>query len=201
MRRRIGIAAGLALAIAAAAQAPVAGGLAEGRLLVADRKLGDPNFARTVILLVDYSETGAMGLILNRQTDVSIAQALKPFKEAEGRNDPVFLGGPVERRGIFGLLRSRDRLKGEMKRVAGVYFVSSRESLQETLGGKPAPDTFRVYVGYAGWGRGQLDSEVALGAWHILRGDAAAVFDADPATLWNRLIGRTEQQVASAHGH
>src|SRR5258707_4319653 len=81
--------------------------LAIGRLLVASRDLGDPNFAKTVILLVHYSEEqGAVGLVLNRRTDVPMSRVFQDLKEAKGRTDPVYVGGPVELNSVLALLKT-----------------------------------------------------------------------------------------------
>src|SRR6202453_5500016 len=80
--------------------------LAVGRLLVASRDLGDPNFAKTVILLVHYSEDqGSVGLVINKRTDVPISRVFRDLKEASGRSDPVYIGGPVELNSVLALLK------------------------------------------------------------------------------------------------
>lgn len=96
----------------------------------------------------------------------------------------------------FTLLRSSDA-PDEAQCVAGdIYLVTSKDLLEKALPG--ATDaTLRVYMGYAGWGTGQLEDEVEEGAWHIFRGDAKLVFDADPESLWPRMIRETELHVAS----
>src|SRR5579864_4903059 len=81
--------------------------LAPGTFLVASRELGDPNFARSVVLLVHYDdENGAMGLIINRQTDVPLSKVFAELKEAKGRADPIYVGGPVETGTVLALLKS-----------------------------------------------------------------------------------------------
>jgi putative transcriptional regulator len=175
--------------------------IAEGRILVADRYLEDPNFAETVILIVRYNKDGAMGLILNRKTDVPISRVLKPLKEAAGHEDPVFLGGPVEETGVLGLLRTAEQQDGAKKVSSGVYLLSSKDLIQKTLAGTATPNAFRVYLGYAGWGPGQLESEVGVGAWRSLTGNAEKIFDRDPDTLWTRLIHETEGQVVEWKPH
>ena len=101
--------------------------LAPGRFLVASRDLGDPNFAQAVILLVQYSdEHGAMGLIVNRQTDVPLSRVFQDLKEAKDRTDPIYIGGPVERNSVMALLKSASKPE-DAKRVFGdVYVISSK---------------------------------------------------------------------------
>lgn len=173
--------------------------LGDGKFLVASRKLGDPNFAETVILLVQYDAKGAMGLVINNPSKITIAEALAEIKGAKGRQEAVFLGGPVGRTGLQALLRSKTA-PDEARLVFGdVYATGSRALVERTLG--TAGSAFRVYLGYAGWGSGQLERELALGAWHVLGPNAAFVFDAEPETVWQRLIRRTELQFAAAESY
>jgi putative transcriptional regulator len=171
--------------------------LAVGRLLVASRDLGDPNFAKTVILLVHYTEgQGAVGLVLNKRTDVPISRVFHDLKEASGRKDPVYIGGPVELNSVLALLKSSAKPEGADKVFGDVYLIGNKELLTKTLGSSAEAAVFHTYIGYAGWGAGQLEHEVELGAWHIMPADAGTVFHADPDSVWPRLIHRTEAQIA-----
>jgi putative transcriptional regulator len=171
-----------------------------GKLLVAHRDLPDPNFAETVILVMHYDETGAMGLIINRQTTVPLKRALREFVSAQERSDPVYLGGPVSRTGARALARSATAPAEARHIFADIYVVTGKESLEALLGSaKSGPQTLRVYFGYAGWAPGQLESEIDAGMWHVLGGDPAVVFDLDPASVWSRMIERTEVHVAHAN--
>lgn len=191
--------AGAALLLLAAllpAQSTRPKDLAAGKLLVASRDLGDPNFARTVVLLVHYDDDGVVGLIVNRRTKVPISRALEELKAAKSRSDFIYAGGPVGRSDVLALVRSGTNLE-EAEHVFGdVYLVTSAGLLEKTMAGNGA-DTLHVYVGYAGWTPKQLEGEVELGAWFIFSGDAATVFAANPASVWTRLIERTEDRVAS----
>ena len=171
--------------------------LALGRLLVASRDLGDPNFAKTVILLVHYSEgQGAVGLVVNKRTDVPISRVFHDLKEASGRKDPVYIGGPVELNSVLALLKSASKPEGADKIFGDVYLISNKDLLTKTLASDAEPTAFHTYIGYAGWQPGQLEHEVELGAWHIMPADVGTVFHADPDSVWPRLIRRTETQIA-----
>ena len=171
--------------------------LAVGRLLVASRDLGDPNFAKTVILLVHYTEgQGAVGLVVNKRTDVPISRVFHDLKEASGRKDPVYIGGPVELNSVLALLKAPAKPEGADKVFGDVYLISNKDLLTKTLGSSAEATVFHTYIGYAGWGAGQLEHEVELGAWHIMPADAGTVFHADPDSVWPRLIHRTEAQIA-----
>jgi putative transcriptional regulator len=171
--------------------------LAVGRLLVASRDLGDPNFAKTVILLVHYDEDkGSVGLVLNKRTDVPISRVFHDLKEASGRSDPVYIGGPVELGSVLALLKSATKPDGADRVFGDVYLISKKDLLAQTMASHAEAAVFHTYIGYAGWQGGQLEHEVELGAWHIMPADVATVFHADPDSVWPRLIRRTETQIA-----
>ncbi len=169
--------------------------LGVGKLLVASRGLGDPNFAGTVILLVHYDEKGVLGLILNRRTDVPLSQVLD-LKAAKDRSDPVYLGGPVEPSAVFALFQSSAKMEKAENIFGGVYLISDKGLFEQTISARPDPDVFHVYLGYAGWTQDQLRTEVQLGAWFVFPADAAAVFNSDPDSLWLQMIQKTELQLA-----
>ncbi|MBI3895598.1 MAG: YqgE/AlgH family protein [Acidobacteria bacterium] len=189
----------LGAAIALPAQSVRVSDLAAGKLLVARPDATDSSFAETVILLVEYDEHGAFGLVINRRTKVPISRVLQQLEGADNWSDPVYVGGPVAMTGVLALLRSRDAKPEELKPVLGdIYLVSSKPLLEKFLAEGPAAAQLHVYLGYSGWGAGQLENEVNLGAWYIFDGKADLVFDANPASLWGRLIARTEQRYVNA---
>jgi putative AlgH/UPF0301 family transcriptional regulator len=168
-----------------------------GKFLVASRDLGDPNFAQTVILLVRYSEDqGSVGLVVNRRTEVPISRVFQDLNEAKNHSDPVYVGGPVELNSVMALLRTASKPENATRVFGDVYLISNKDVLKATLASGVEASVFHTYVGYAGWGAGQLEHEVELGAWHIMPADSATVFHSDPDSVWPRLIRRTETQVA-----
>ncbi len=169
--------------------------LGAGKLLVASRALGDPNFARTVVLLVRYDAEGVVGLILNRRTDLPLSQVLEGIKAAKDRSDPVYLGGPVEP-AVFGLLQSPAKVEGAEHIVGAVYMISTKPLFEQTISARPDPRGFHVYLGYAGWTNDQLRKEVELGAWFIFQADAGTIFNPDPESLWPQMIQKTELKFA-----
>lgn len=171
--------------------------LAAGKLLVASRDLGDPEFAETVVLLVRYRAEGAVGLILNRRTNVPLSRVLDQLKEAKDRSDLIYLGGPVETPAVFALLRSTSKVEGAEPIFGGVYFVSSKTLFEKAISARPDPGNLRVFLGYAGWDNDQLRKEVELGAWFIFPADTRTVFDSDPDSLWRHMIQKTELNVAA----
>ncbi len=196
MRKRTWIIAAAALWQAGAGAR--AEDLAAGKLLIASRDLLDPNFAQTVILLVRYDEESVAGIIINRRTQIPISRVFADVKEAKGQSDPIYRGGPVERTAALGLLRSPAK-PAEAERVfANVSMITNRTLLDRTIAAGMDPSMFHVYLGYAGWTPQQLQGEVELGAWYVLPANGAAIFDADPETLWYRMIRKTEERIASA---
>ena len=173
--------------------------LGAGKLLVASRGLRDPSFAETVILLVRYDTEGALGLMLNRRTDVPLSRVLEGLKAAKDRSDPVYLGGPVETPVVFALLQSPAKPEGAEHIFGKVYLISTKALIEQTISARPDPSVFHVYLGYAGWNTDQLRKEVELGAWFIFRADAGTVFDSHPDSLWPRMIQKTELQLARLH--
>ena len=171
--------------------------LAAGKLLVASRDLLDPNFAQTVVLLVRYADDSVLGLIINRRTQIPLARVFPELKEAKGQADPIYRGGPVERTAALALMRARTKPEEAEHIFGNVSMIASRALLDKTIAERMDPSMFHVYLGYAGWTKRQLQGEVELGAWRIFPGNAAAVFDPDPETLWARLIRKTEERIAS----
>jgi putative transcriptional regulator len=178
-------------------QGPESEGPAPGKFLVAPRQALDPNFANTVVLLVRYDETGALGLVINRPTKVPISKLFQDSKVARRLEDPAYAGGPVQEDAILALSRSEKKLDEAAQVIENVYLLSTRHSLDRMLSSKPSPNNLRVYLGYTGWGPGQLDHEMDLDVWLVLPGDADSIFDPDPKSVWPRLVDRTEVRFAS----
>jgi putative AlgH/UPF0301 family transcriptional regulator len=169
--------------------------LGVGKLLVASRSLGDPDFARTVVLLVRYDEKGVVGLILNRRTDIPLSRVLD-LDAAKGRSDPVYLGGPVGSSAVFALFKSPAKMEKGENIFGSVYLISDKALFDQTISARPDPSVFHVFLGYAGWTREQLQNEAQLGAWFVFPADAATVFGSDPDSLWLQMIQKTELQLA-----
>ncbi len=170
--------------------------LAPGKILVAARGLPDPNFSETVVLLCDYNEKGAMGLVLNRQTDHKVAEAFPDVKLASDYAPMFFTGGPVEPSGVVARVRTGDARTDARHVLPDVELVSTRSQLESLMSKATGADRLRVFAGYSGWGPGQLDRETVTGSWHVFSIDASVVFDPNPATLWERQIKRSDERFA-----
>ena len=165
--------------------------LAPGTLLVAARRLPDPNFASTVVLLADVTKDGAVGLVLNRRSRVTLARVFPQLAPSPASGQHAFLGGPVDTTRTMVLIRAPQSPAGARRVAAGVHLATAPDAVEAAVAAGAAGTGLRVYLGYAGWGPGQLEAETQEGVWHVLEADADSVFDADPASMWQRQIART----------
>lgn len=154
-----------------------------GSLLVASPVLEDPNFARTVVLLLDHGPTGALGVVLNRPTDVPVPPELPVTAEPA----VMFSGGPVATDAAIALGRG---VAGD-EAVVGDLGVLGPERIQ---GGDAAID--RLYAGYAGWGAGQLEAELQAGGWIALPALLGDVLTDRPGELWRHVLRRQGGRLA-----
>ena len=171
-------------------------------LLLSMPQLQDPNFARTVVLLCDYGREGAFGLVINRPTDVPATSMVRLEPPIVGGNDmPLWIGGPVDPQRGWILLG--DEPSVEFKRIReGLYLSTSPAVLREVLEAQTPPRA-RVLAGYAGWGPGQLDEELAQSAWLMADFDLDIVFDMPAATMWEtaiRRLGADPSTLTMGHG-
>ncbi len=170
---------------AARAEALVPGA---GMLLVAAPALTDPNFARTVVLLCDHSDEGTLGLVLNRPTDLALADAFPDVSPLNQMTSVLFAGGPVQPGAVLALLRT-SRPPIEAHRILDhVYLSSSLDTVVPFLTSPQGDEGVRLFSGYAGWGPGQLNAELGAGAWVLVPGDAAQIFASDHTRVWSELI-------------
>ena len=160
-----------------------------GMFLVAAPGLRDPNFARTVVLLLEYDESGALGLVINRPTEVALHDVIEtPPPNAAGRS--VFAGGPVELRRLIALLRSPAAVDGAERLFGDVHASGNMDTLRRMLERDGHAADLHAYLGYAGWAPGQLDAEIARGDWIVAPADAGSIFDTPPGDVWRNLMRR-----------
>jgi putative transcriptional regulator len=157
-----------------------------GHLLVASPALIDPNFARTVVLVSEHTDEGAMGLVLNRPSEVAVSAAVPHLAALVGTDDLVYVGGPVQGEAVLALAELDDPAEAAAVAFGDVGFLRADVDPQEILGVRRA----RVYAGYAGWGAGQLESELEEGAWIVEAAEPGDVFAADADGLWSAVLRR-----------
>ncbi len=155
-----------------------------GRLLVAAPTLVDPNFRRTVVLMLQHDDEGAVGVVLNRPSTEAVGEHLPAWEESLAAPPVVFVGGPVQPEVAIGLVEGGD----------GSPVVDGVEVAD--LAAEPPPGVrARIFSGYAGWGPGQLESELEVDAWIVVDARAQDVFDPAPEGLWPRILRRQKGMV------
>ena len=185
---------GIFPAAAAPDARPPSYGPARGMFLVASRDLVDPNFSESVVLLLEYDAKGALGLIVNRPTKLQLTDLLPDIEELKARVDIVYVGGPVSKDRIVLRMRSDSLPQGSGRVFADTYVSSSMETLRQVVSTDGKSGSFHAYVGYAGWGPGQLDSEISRGDWFLSPGEESLVFDRDADEIWPELIEKNSGQ-------
>jgi len=167
-----------------------------GKLLVVPRQSPDPSFAESVILLVHYAEDGTVGLMLNRQTTLPVSRVLPDLKGSNNNAQTVYAGGPVQLEAVQALLKLPAGPHDATHLFGNLYLVSKKAELEKALVAGKDSKELRIYLGYCGWTRGQLENEVTRGAWYIFDASEGLVFDPNPSTLWSRMIAQTELHIA-----
>ena len=169
--------------------------LKQGIFLFAAPRLSDPHFLHSVVLLITYDKGGALGLIINRPTNIPLDEALPKMEGMEELSQPLYFGGPVHRNFLLALFRSDQQPKGAQKVFSDVYFTGGKEALRDVLLNQGPDRAVRVYAGYAGWGPGQLDREVGRGDWIMMDADQETVFSKDPSEIWPALFEKEKEGV------
>jgi putative transcriptional regulator len=167
--------------------------LRPGRLVVANPLLPDPNFDRTVVLLLAYGEEGALGVVLNRPSDTMLAAPLPRWEHLAASPRVVFVGGPVQHQAVICLARAFGHpaaaippqgWSAVLPEVGTLDLDLDPEGLQASL------SQVRIFAGYAGWTAGQLEAEIGAGAWWILEALPDDAFCDDPDELWKQVLRR-----------
>jgi putative transcriptional regulator len=158
----------------------------KGQLLIAAPALVDPNFRRTVVLVGEHSEEGALGVVLNRATEATVDEAVPELTALVESTDPVHVGGPVQPAAIVVLADFVDPDRAGALVLDSVGFLPAEVDPDELGELRRA----RVFAGYAGWGPGQLDVELDEGSWIVEPALAEDVFTADPEELWSDVLRR-----------
>ena len=160
-----------------------------GRLLVATPSLTDPNFDRTVVLVIAHTAEGALGVVLNRVSEVPVASVLPEWSATVCMPQTLFEGGPVQPEAAVCVARVKpgERPDGWTQvrdRLGTVDFSAGPEAVL------PGVECMRVFAGYAGWGDGQLEIEVEAGAWFVLDLLPGDPFTQTPEDLWSAVLRR-----------
>ncbi len=150
----------------------------------------DPNFAQTTSLLSEFNKEGAMGVVLNRPLDITLSQIMgnEPMPGSEGIR--TYWGGPVQNNIGWIIHEDASLAKESLEIEPNLYLSSSPNVLKRMveLVGKPDTPRFRFFLGYSGWGGGQLEQEMAAASWITAPLNRELIFDNDPRTLWKRSL-------------
>ena len=165
----------------------------KGQFLVASKKMPDPRFAKTVILMVHHDETGAQGFVINKAFGWGpLAKLLKGFgitstttQETVG----LYYGGPVEL-SLAAVLHSPDYKGVSTKKISNNLAWSNHKNVLSAIAEGKGPAKRVFMLGYSGWSPGQLEGEMAREMWFTAPADAELIFDKDPKTLWDRIIAK-----------
>ena len=158
---------------------------ARGQLLIAGPSLLDPNFWRTVVLVVEHNEEGALGLVLNRPSETVVSDAVPELDDLIGGDQLLYIGGPVQPAAVVVLARFEDPSDSALIAFDDIGVLGSGEPTESA-----GVIEGRAFVGHAGWGAGQLDAEIERGDWILesaRRGDA---FSDSPRDLWASVLTR-----------
>ena len=169
-------------------------------LLLSMPQMIDPNFSKTVVLLAEYGAHGAFGLVVNRRMDepaMSIVTADDPLDIHPGVH--LYTGGPVEPTRAWILTAKEDLDPEALEVTKGIYLSASPMIVRKTLESAPDPGV-RMVVGYAGWGSGQLDVELAQGAWLMAPVETDLIFETSAEKMWETAIRRLGAEPSMLHG-
>ena len=167
-----------------------------GMLLVATPALVDPNFADSVVLLLDVDENGALGVVLNRPSGVPVDAVLDGWAPVVAEPEVLFQGGPVGADGALAvaLLRDPEDVPVGFRSVSGRLGLVDLDAPVELLEGSLAG--LRIFAGYAGWGAEQLDGEIEEGSWYVVPGETGDAFRIDTSDLWREVLRRQPGEMA-----
>ncbi|MBN1960077.1 MAG: YqgE/AlgH family protein [Deltaproteobacteria bacterium] len=158
--------------------------LAAPAFLIAMPQLGDPNFMRAVVFIVDHNDNGSMGLMINRPTDLKVSDlcASQDMRWGDSGTGLVYQGGPVQTERAF-ILHASDHKGPETEAVMeNINLSYSLESLR--LMAEQPPQQYRIFLGYAGWGPGQLAEELTAGAWLLGQPNGRLIFNTPVESVW-----------------
>jgi putative transcriptional regulator len=153
-------------------------------LLVAQGELRDPNFADSVVLVMNNLGPAPIGLVVNRPTEIPVARLFPDLKHLAPLHDKVYFGGPVDLESVWFLFRAAKPPQHAIQAFGGIYLSSSRELLVHLLGRDKPMDGLRIFIGHSGWAPGQLEAEIARGAWTLERAEADAIFKGKSEHPW-----------------
>lgn len=162
--------------------------LSKGVFLLASPRLRDPNFRQTVVLLCEHGPEGALGVVVNRPTAMSISEALPQVPIIEGAGHVLYAGGPVQTNQVMLLYRGSQFPENAHHVFDGVCLGGDMGMVERILTTTDNEEFFRAYLGYSGWGPGQLEGEMNAGSWILVPADPMWVFEKDASSIWHDMV-------------
>lgn len=157
-----------------------------GRLLISEPFLPDPNFSRSVVFLTEHQEAGSVGFVLNRPLELKLDDVMEidtsvPF--------PLYMGGPVQQETLHILHRHPGLGEESLEVMDGIYWGANFEALKTMLSNNEVdPSDFRFFLGYSGWGEGQLQNEMSYNSWIVTKASQEIIFSKDSETMWQEVM-------------
>ena len=158
-----------------------------GQLLIAGATLPDPNFARAVVLICQHDDEGALGLVLNRPGELAVSEVAPELTALTGEEAVIGSGGPVQPDALLVLGEFEDASYAGLPVTGSVGLMGDGRQISELL---DVTRRARAFAGYAGWGPGQLDAELARDDWFVAPAGIDDIFDPDAEELWRRVLER-----------
>lgn len=158
----------------------------KGKVLISEPFLGDPNFERTVILMCEHNDSGSFGFILNKPLMLTLNEVIDGVSDAR---EKLFIGGPVAQDSLHFIYRNKYNIQDSIQILDNVYWGGNYEQLLDLINNKLInPDDFRFFLGYSGWGEGQLLTEMEQNSWIVSFINSDDIFETTPEELWRVIL-------------
>jgi putative transcriptional regulator len=158
----------------------------KGNILISEPYLGDPNFERSVVLVCEKNNEGTLGFVLNKPSLITFDTVMK---NADDFKEVLFIGGPVAQDSLHFIYRNRIKMEGSIEISQNLYWGGNFEELMQLIRNKKVKgEDFRFFLGYSGWGEGQLDQELEQNSWIVTNTTADEIFDVKAEELWREIL-------------
>ena len=162
--------------------------LSKGTIIIAGRNLHDPNFSHTVVLITEYNKLGTTGLVINRPMKMAANKVFPPITQLTPEAGKLYNGGPIGFNNLQILVETGTQLQRSESLTGNIYLINNHRTFDTLTQHSEAGIKVKIVSGYAGWGIGQLESEIIRGDWYIWRADSRIVFSKSPESVWDELI-------------
>ena len=166
----------------------------KGRILISDPFLPDPNFKRSVILLVSHDEEGSLGFILNKTVEINLDETELNINNQEHK---MYFGGPVQSSDLFYIHRMGKEIEGSEVVKDGIFWGGAFSSIEEKLKqGGISESNIRFFIGYSGWESKQLEKEIEEDSWLVIESNLEDILEGNPKDLWKEILREMEGKIS-----